>query len=145
LIFAEILISSFLSSMMQLESIQIFCHLLLVSPPTYLLRGSLPDMVLALVEMFNVVPSAPLGHQECIYPRYVHVKYVSSFNLACVIITPGPVTMDVYTDHKDKLEADLEKDVDLATILAHSTISHVYPLLATEGYMTPHYIEFMLD
>jgi hypothetical protein len=53
--------------------------------------------------------------------------------------------MDVYTDHKDELEADLEKDVDLATIIAHSTISHLDPLVATEGCMNPHSIDFMPD
>jgi hypothetical protein len=53
--------------------------------------------------------------------------------------------MDMYTDHKDELEAGLEKDVTLATILAHSTIAHSDPLVATEGCMSPHSIDFMPD
>jgi hypothetical protein len=53
--------------------------------------------------------------------------------------------MDVYTDHNEELEADLEKDVDLVTILAHSTITHLDPLVATEGCTTPHSIDFMPD
>jgi hypothetical protein len=56
-----------------------------------------------------------------------------------------PATMDVYTDHTDELEADLEKDVDLATIISHSTIAHSDPLVATEGCMNPHSIDFMPD
>jgi hypothetical protein len=43
------------------------------------------------------------------------------------------------------LEADLKKDVYLATILAHSTIDHLNPLVATEGCMNPHSIDFMTD
>jgi hypothetical protein len=53
--------------------------------------------------------------------------------------------MAVYTDHKDELEADLKKDIDLATILAHSIIAHSYPLVATDGCMNPHSIDFMPD
>jgi hypothetical protein len=56
-----------------------------------------------------------------------------------------PATMDVYTDHNDDLEADLEKDVDLATILAHSTNAHSDPLVSTKGCMNPHSIDFMPD
>jgi hypothetical protein len=33
----------------------------------------------------------------------------------------------------------------LATILDHSTITHSDPLVATEGFMTPHSIDFMSD
>jgi hypothetical protein len=53
--------------------------------------------------------------------------------------------MDVYTDQKYELEADLKKYVDLVTILAHSTIAHSDPLVATEGCMNPHSIDFMPD
>jgi hypothetical protein len=53
--------------------------------------------------------------------------------------------MDVYTNHKDELESDLEKYVALATILAHSTIAHSDPLVATEGCINPHSIDFMPD
>jgi hypothetical protein len=53
--------------------------------------------------------------------------------------------MDVYTDHSDALEAILEKYVDVSTILAHSTIAHWDPLVATEGCMNPHSIYFMPD
>jgi hypothetical protein len=56
-----------------------------------------------------------------------------------------PATMDVYTDHKDELEAEIEKDIDLATILAHSTIAHSDPLVVTDGCMNPSSIYFMLD
>jgi hypothetical protein len=56
-----------------------------------------------------------------------------------------PFIMDVYTDEKDELEADPKKDVDLVTILAHSTIAHSDPLVATEGCMNPHSIDFMPD
>jgi hypothetical protein len=50
--------------------------------------------------------------------------------------------MDVYTDHRDKLELDLEKDVDYATVFVHSTIAHSDPLVATEGCLNPHSINF---
>jgi hypothetical protein len=61
-----------------------------------------------------------------------------------------PSTMDVYADHKDELEADLDKDIDLATILAQFTIAqltiaHLDPLVATEVCMNPHSIDFILD
>jgi hypothetical protein len=51
--------------------------------------------------------------------------------------------MDAYTDHKKVLEAEIEKDIDLATILAHSTIAHLDPLVAADGCMNPHSIDFM--
>ena len=56
-----------------------------------------------------------------------------------------PATMDVYTDHKDELEADLEQDIDMATVHEHSTIAHSDPLVATEGCMNPHSIDFEPD
>jgi hypothetical protein len=56
-----------------------------------------------------------------------------------------PATIDVCTDHNDELEADLEKDVYLATILSHSIIAHSDPLVATEGCMNPQAIDVMPD
>jgi hypothetical protein len=53
---------SFLSNMMQLESIRIFCYLILMSLPTFLLLGRLLYLVVGLVEMFNFVPAAPFVH-----------------------------------------------------------------------------------
>jgi hypothetical protein len=53
--------------------------------------------------------------------------------------------MDVYTDHNDPLEADLEKDVDFATVLAHSIFPHLDNVVATEGCMNPYAIDFMPD
>jgi hypothetical protein len=51
--------------------------------------------------------------------------------------------MDVYTHHKDELEADRKKDADLATILAHSTIAYSDTVVATEGCMHPHSLDFV--
>jgi hypothetical protein len=53
--------------------------------------------------------------------------------------------MDVYTDDKGELEANLEKCGDLATILAHSTTTHADPLVATEGCLNHHSIDFMSE
>jgi hypothetical protein len=50
--------------------------------------------------------------------------------------------MDVYTDHRDELELYIEKDVDYATVCAHSTIAHSDPLVANEGCLNLHSIDF---
>jgi hypothetical protein len=80
-------------------------------------------------------------HQVCPCSRCVELYFRQCYHHAFV----DPSTMDVYTDHKDELEADLKKNVDLETILAHSTIANSDPLVATEGFMNPHSIDFMLD
>jgi hypothetical protein len=64
-----------------------FCHLIHIYPPICLLRGRLLDLVAALVAMFNFVPAAPFGHQECICPKCVRARDVSSCIPAGVIIT----------------------------------------------------------
>jgi hypothetical protein len=53
----------FLSSMIPLELIWIFCHLIHMYPPIGLLRERLLDLMVALVTMFNYVPAAPFGNQ----------------------------------------------------------------------------------
>jgi hypothetical protein len=79
--------------------------------------------------------------QVCLCPRCAKLYSRHCYHHTFV----DPATMDVYTDHKDELEADLNKDVDLATIRVHSTIAHSDPLVATEGCMNPHSINFMLE
>jgi hypothetical protein len=66
-----------------------FCHLIHMYPLTCLLRGGLLDLVAALVAMFNFVPAAPFGHQECICPKCVRARDVLSCIPAGVIITPS--------------------------------------------------------
>jgi hypothetical protein len=48
-----------------------------------------------------------------------------------------PVAVDFYTDHKDELETALKKHIDFEAILTHSTVTHYYPLVATEWCRTP--------
>jgi hypothetical protein len=75
--------------LMQQESIHIFCHLIHMYHLTCLLHGRLLDLVAALVAMFNFVPAAPFGHQECICPKCVRARYMSSCIPVGGIITPS--------------------------------------------------------
>jgi hypothetical protein len=57
----------------------------------------------------------------------------------------NPSAMAVYKDYINELAADIEKDVECPTVCAHSTIDHSDPLVATEGELNPHSIDFGPD
>jgi hypothetical protein len=51
----------------------------------------------------------------------------------------------MYTDRKDELEVDLEKDMDFAVVFKHSSIAHYSQMVATVGCMNPNPIDFEPD
>jgi hypothetical protein len=57
----------------------------------------------------------------------------------------NPAAMTVYMDYMNEVATDIEKNVDYPTVCTHSTIEHSDPLVATEGELNPHSIDFEAD